>query len=77
MDFENLFSLQTGRKQMAILYRRTPLGQVLQGAQNDLRDTLEPQESDAGRRLDGLLRPHGRLLHTRQKLGGHIITSLR
>jgi hypothetical protein len=50
--FPECFRSETGRKQMAALYRPTPLEQVLQGAQNNLRDTQAPQKPDARRRLD-------------------------
>jgi hypothetical protein len=65
MGFHNVFSPETGRKQMATNYRPTPHEQVMQGPQPHVRDTQAPQEPDAGRRLDGVLRPRGRLLNTR------------
>jgi hypothetical protein len=65
MGFYNVFSPETWRKQMATHCRPTPPEQVLQGPQTHVRDTQAPQEPDACRRLDGLLRPRGRLLHTR------------
>jgi hypothetical protein len=71
MGFQNAFIPETGRKQIVAQYRPTPPEQVLQGEQTNLRDTQAPHETDAHRRLDGLLRPHGRLIHTRHTGRGH------
>jgi hypothetical protein len=71
--FQNVFSPETGRKQMATHHRPTPPEQVMQGPQTHVRDTHTPQEANACRRLDGLLRPRGRLLHTRHTGGGQTL----
>jgi hypothetical protein len=68
--FQNVSSPETGRKQMATHYRFAPLEQVVQGSQTHVRDTQAPQKPDVCRRLDGILRPRGRLLHTRHTGGG-------
>jgi hypothetical protein len=54
---------------MAAHYRPTPHEQVSQGTQTNLRDTQAYQEPKERRRLDGLVRPHGWLLHTRHTGG--------
>jgi hypothetical protein len=69
MDFQNVFSPETGRRQMATHYRHTPPELVHQGRQTHVRDTQAPQEPDACRRLYGILRPRRRLLHTRHTGG--------
>jgi hypothetical protein len=69
MGFHNVFSPETGRKQMTTHYRFAPPEQVLQGPQTHVRDTQAPQEPDACRRLDVILRPRGRLLHARHTGG--------
>jgi hypothetical protein len=53
-----------GESKWRLIIDLRPMNKVLQGLQTHVRDTQAPQEPDACRRLDGLLRPRGRPLHT-------------